>query len=492
MGYAIFAIVVLAALAGGAYYYRNRQRAQVQQPEVTGISTAQVQRGDLIITASGSGTLVPGDETDLAFHTGGVLTEVLVEVGDDVHTGDLVARVDDADARKAVVVAMLQLAKARQALTNAETQVQEVKEGASSAELLAVEAALAVAKESYVRLISGADAREVEKAKLSLDQAKNSLWSAQLKRDAEGGRLNNEIAYQSAQASVANAEISVRKAELDLQALLETATPAELADATAKVAQMEENLEDLLAAPTEDEIAAAEAQLEQAQLDVKQAELSLEAAQEELEQVELLAPINGTVMAVHARVGEKASSNPIVTLADLQAPRVLFWVEESDLQSVAPGNALSIVFEALPDFTFEGEIHSIDPALVTVGNTPAVQVWATMDLNVNPVTLLSGMNVEVEVTAREARNALLVPVQALRELDPGQYAVFVVQPDGEMELRPVQIGLKDFVYAQVLSGLQEGEVVRTGTATSSQSASSPSNQTQPPGPGGFFRIFGGG
>ncbi len=64
----------------------------------------------------------------------------------------------------------------------------------------------------------------------------------------------------------------------------------------------------------------------------------------------------------------------IITLADLDEPQVLFWVEEADLASVAPGNRVGIIFEALPDYTFPGEILSIDPVLVEVDGTPAVQI----------------------------------------------------------------------------------------------------------------------
>ncbi|HRE26937.1 MAG TPA: hypothetical protein PK954_09920, partial [Anaerolineales bacterium] len=63
----------------------------------------------------------------------------------------------------------------------------------------------------------------------------------------------------------------------------------------------------------------------------------------------------------------------------------------------------------------------------------------------------------------EARDALLVPVQALRELAPGSYAVFVVEADGQLKLTPVTVGLKDFANAQILTGLQAGDVVSTGT-----------------------------
>jgi multidrug efflux pump subunit AcrA (membrane-fusion protein) len=69
----------------------------------------------------------------------------------------------------------------------------------------------------------------------------------------------------------------------------------------------------------------------------------------------------------------------------------------------------------------------------------------------------------VEIISGEATDALLVPVQALRELAPGSYAVFVAKPDGNLELRPVTVGLKDFANAEILTGLERGETVSTGT-----------------------------
>jgi multidrug efflux pump subunit AcrA (membrane-fusion protein) len=54
-------------------------------------------------------------------------------------------------------------------------------------------------------------------------------------------------------------------------------------------------------------------------------------------------------------------------------------------------------------------------------------------------------------------------MEAVREMGAGQYAVFVVRPDGELELRPVQVGLSDNLYYEVVSGLEPGEVVSTGT-----------------------------
>jgi multidrug efflux pump subunit AcrA (membrane-fusion protein) len=180
----------------------------------------------------------------------------------------------------------------------------------------------------------------------------------------------------------------------------------------------------------------------------------------------------------------------IITLADLETPLLRFWVEEMDMSGVAVGNRVEIIFDAFPDDSYRGEIVQVDPALVTVDGTAAVQAWATVDLSERPIQLLSGMAAEVEVIAAEARDALLVPLQALRELGSEQYAVFVVGPGGDLEMRPIEVGLKDFVNAEVLSGLNPGDVVSLGE-TQTETTSETTSSESPPMPGGMF-IPGGG
>jgi macrolide-specific efflux system membrane fusion protein len=73
------------------------------------------------------------------------------------------------------------------------------------------------------------------------------------------------------------------------------------------------------------------------------------------------------------------------------------------------------------------------------------------------------MTVDVEVIAGEVEGGLIIPIQALRELTPGNYAVFLVKADGTLELTPVSVGLRDFANAEIISGLNAGDVVSTGT-----------------------------
>ena len=97
-----FVIVALLIGAGAWYYYYQYLPAQTIDGEET-IQTAKVRRGNLIVVAGGTGTLVPTAEVKLSFSSGGRLAEVLVEVGDQVLAGDVLARLDDTDAKEFMV-----------------------------------------------------------------------------------------------------------------------------------------------------------------------------------------------------------------------------------------------------------------------------------------------------------------------------------------------------------------------------------------------------
>jgi RND family efflux transporter MFP subunit len=214
--------------------------------------------------------------------------------------------------------------------------------------------------------------------------------------------------------------------------------------------------------------------VKEAELAVLQAETKLTQAQEDLQNATLVAPISGTVTAVTIKAGtgigtaDTSDSKGSIIISDLDNPEVLFYVEESDFGKVAAGNVVSMTFEAFGDRYFTGKVLRVEPGLVTEGNTQALQVYASVDTPSEPTAFLSGMSVEVTVISQETHNAALVPLEALRELATGQYSVFVVKDDGALELRQVQVGLKDLVNAEITSGVTPGEVVSLGTQTTSQ------------------------
>ena len=77
-----------------------------EEPE---IQTSIVRQGDITISATGAGNVVPVEEVTLSFGANGTLTELLVQVGSEVQAGDVLARIDDTDAQAALANAELQL-----------------------------------------------------------------------------------------------------------------------------------------------------------------------------------------------------------------------------------------------------------------------------------------------------------------------------------------------------------------------------------------------
>ena len=100
------------------------------------------------------------------------------------------------------------------------------------------------------------------------------------------------------------------------------------------------------------------------------------------------------------------------------------------------------------------------PDQVIIQTEALTKIYGLGDVQVN---LPVGLNAAVDIVAGRAENAVLVPVEALRDLGDGQYAVFVME-NGEPTLRVVEVGLMDVTYAEILSGLQAGEIVTTGIA----------------------------
>jgi HlyD family secretion protein len=548
-----FWIVLLAVivLAGGGYaaYAHWIAPSRAAQPTY---QTAAVTRGDVSITAEGSGTLVAPTTLNLAFSSGGTLAKLRVQVGDKVQAGDELARIDDTDARQAVTDAQLQVKQAAanladqkdttklvQAVDQAQIGVAQAEASRTSAQfnldqllnwqpdqptVESAQIAVAVAQADYQTAVTTARHRgdQLTSSQVSLDETIGSLQDAQKAyvqamdsaRDFEpsigASREAAAAALERAQENLQVAQASYNLASIDT-------TASDIENARSKVLDAQISLDTATTPPDESQIEPARISLQQAELSLNQANLnlqaaqaalqvdttsaevaletanlSLEAAQRALEQTVLTAPISGTVTEIDGQVGEDVAGTVII-LANLDAPQVEFWVQETDMSDVAVGHAVSIVFNALPNLTFNGKILRVDPVLVTVSNVSAVQAWTSIDTTTpHPVALLGGMNADVTVIAAEATNVLIVPVQALRNLGQDRYAVFVVQANNQLELRPVEVGLVSLVYAEIRSGLQEGEVVLLSATTGTGTSFSPSSSSGggPGGPG--VRFFGGG
>ena len=169
-------------------------------------------------------------------------------------------------------------------------------------------------------------------------------------------------------------------------------------------------------------------------------------------------------MSIDANVGDVVGTSAIVTIADISEAWLEIFLDETDWGMIAVDYPVDVIFDVLPDKTFSGVVVQVDPALYTEQNTSVVRALVRLDeSSFDGIKLPIGSAAAVEVIGGRADGAILAPIEALREASPGQYTVFVMV-DGEPKLRVVEVGLQDLFYAEILSGLEVGDVVTTGIA----------------------------
>ena len=488
-------IIPLIIIATGAFYYfQFYAPAQVAEAAPT-MKTAKVRTGDITVSANAAGVVVPAEEMQLSFGTTGRLTELLVDVGDNVEAGDVLARLDDSDQRLDMMQAEanmaaaqlklselkedadpVALASAQANLYSARDTLNTVKALASDADIAAAQANLVAAQKALIDLKSGLTkaeetvlSAELEKATIAVQRAQEDYdaiaWRSDVGRTPQAAALQQATidyekalaAYQLATApadaeSIANADARVAGAQAALDRLLTPADSEAVAAAEAKVTQAEAELQRLLDG-------ADPADVEVAQIGIDQALANLEATKLALSRTVLSAPMSGVITSSSASVGENLTSSPLLTVTDLDDLRVDLFVDESDMPLIEPGQVVNITLQADAETTFYGKIVEVDPTLTIVDGVPALRAQATLE---NPPSYVRpGMSTNLEIIAATTEGALLVPLEALRELSPGSYAVFVVE-DGQPVMRVVEVGIMDFANAEIVSGLEKGEVVSTG------------------------------
>jgi HlyD family secretion protein len=511
----VFFVVGLGALGGGWYYVTQYLPAQ-QSPAEQGIQTTRVRRGDLLIAVTGSGTLLAADEAELSFGGSGVVSDVQVDVGDWVESGDVLARIDPAALERALMEAEADLLVAQEDLENAENPYSQLE---LSEAYLAVDQAesdledakedLAVSQEPSACMYSSVidleyeyswyeenyyqEADEYEAG----DSSREELDAASDNLEWAGERLDEALACPPGPQDVAVCESDYawyqdRYAEMQgryrageisqeqlfafwdrleaikerLEAARQAASEVESAedqvtDCEYNLQQAREELAEMVSGPD-----AADLQLAQAKL--LSAEAALEDARAAVEGADIVAPFSGVITAVEARVGETVGTDPVVTLADMTYPLIEIYMDETDVSSVEEGYEVEVMFDALPDDVFAGHVVLVEPALTSVQNAPTVMVYAQLDEEWGEAgPLPMGANAVVDVIAARSENALLLSTDALYELSPGQYAVMLMV-DGEPQMRQVEVGVMDYTYAEIISGLEQGDVVSTGLVPTTQ------------------------
>lgn len=224
---------------------------------------------------------------------------------------------------------------------------------------------------------------------------------------------------------------------------------------------------------------------------IKEREYDMEIARDALERTILRAPFDGLITEIDVEPGETvATSKVVVSMIDDSIYKVDISIDELDIGQLEIGQNATISLDADRGRPRQGIVESIGWVATIQGNMVTVPV--TVRLNeVDPI-LRPGYTSTVQIAVIEANDVIRIPIEAINN-ESGQNIVTKVI-DGEPVSVPVQTGITDGVWVEIVSGLEAGDQIvglNYRGVSSGRSGTGASGRSTPGFPGGGVSTFGG-
>jgi membrane fusion protein (multidrug efflux system) len=195
---------------------------------------------------------------------------------------------------------------------------------------------------------------------------------------------------------------------------------------------------------------------DEADNNLKIAEATLQLSEAKLAKMEMRAPFSGIIGLRSVSVGDYVKEGAdLVNLESIDPLKVDFRVPEVYLRQVQVGQALEVALDALPGKTFEGKVFAVNPLVDAAGRAVVIRAMVR-----NPDTSLRpGMFARVRLITRDAKDALVVPEQALVPQGDQQFVYRIV--DGKAIRTKVDVGQRRDSRVEVLAGVTLDDVIVT-------------------------------
>jgi len=303
-------------------------------------------------------------EIHMSFKIPGRLDERLVEEGDSVSAGQLLAGIEKTDQ-------IIAQAQAEAGLAYANAVLAELEAGSRKEEIDRAEARVMQARHSLTELQNGSRIEDIESAGAERDRALAAeqsaiiqLHQAKLDNDRYTKLYKNGSVSQSAFES--------------FQTIYETAENR-VNEAGSRTRAANEQLEMLKAGPRIEQIHRAEAALKQADAEyslikagprkesidqgrakVRAAAVTVEQARQQLTYTELIAPVDAVVLSTSAEVGEYLNpASPVLTLGRIDRPWLRAYIHEKDLGRIQLNQKVEVTTDSFPDKIYRGRVSYI-------------------------------------------------------------------------------------------------------------------------------------
>jgi len=378
VGLLMLATVGLLAGCGGAAATET-----VAADEVPVVS----QEGDGKVVAEA--VIEPARWSELRFDAAGTVTEVLVQEGDVVAEGEVLARLETTDLERAVAQAELNLRQAQLSLEQLQEPADEADVRQAEHAVDQAAAALEVAQLDLTAVLNSTLLNE------SLEDAQDAFEDARYRYEVRLAQYERgEIDYwfvEQAEERFDDAQLALARIQQQVNVQLESARN-EVNRAQQVHQEAQDNLERLLEGADPQDV-------EAAHLDIEAAQLALEEARGNLEDATLRTPLAGTVTKVNVDAGETAAPGEVIlvlaTLDQLQARTV--DLTELDVARIAEGQPAVVTVDALLDVQLSGHVVRIDLQAVDYRGDVTYPVYVELD-EATP-ELRWGMTAVVEIEA---------------------------------------------------------------------------------------------
>jgi multidrug efflux pump subunit AcrA (membrane-fusion protein) len=405
------AVIALAVLAGCRRSGTGAaEAAKAAEPKPVRVSTAEVTSKQVAVFIQASGSFVAEESSDVAPHVAGRIATTPVNVGAFVREGEVIATLDDSDAKLRLEQALAQQAQAEASLRQSQSKI-----GAGSdpnfdvgtvpevqAAYAAYQSALAQAK------LAQADAKRYENLVATGDVSRSNY---------EKQRTAAETAQAQADASRRQYEAALNNARQNWMGV--GGAEASLAAARSQVAIARKAIEDAI----------------------------------------VRAPLSGYVSDRPASVGEYvATSSKIVTILRVNPIRLYLQLSEAEADRLRPGMMVTARVAAYRDRDFNGRVRVIRPAIDPTSRSMTVEAeFGNPDFTLRP-----GMFATARILLPEGEQGLFVPASAvLTDSTTTSSQIFVIE-DGRARARLVRVGETGNGLTRVFSGVAAGASVATG------------------------------
>lgn len=217
--------------------------------------------------------------------------------------------------------------------------------------------------------------------------------------------------------------------------------------------------------------------LDTSRSDYSVAQAAYDDAVSQLNETVIRSPINGQVIGKPIPAGQSVSANAsspmvILTVADMSTMQIETQVDESDIGKIKVGQKVTFTVDAYPTKTFSGVVSNVSQKATVVSNVVYYKVLVNVDTTDN--LLKPTMTARVSINIAESKNALFVPMAAVKA-NNGQQYVMVVQ-NGKPQNTLVTTGIVGDNKIEIVSGVTEGDQVLASQVKSQATSGAQGNR----------------